>query len=153
MNRHYTGLQINIQNAFSDHRKKYFLARGALHHIDIVRTGLQHILQLAKRLSLIGHHLKNDQICNIILVFLQRNCILAGNHQITAFVHLYIIDIVQIATGKLGPADGSGYEDDTKAAQPQKSSYDELANLAKLHKEGVLTDEEFARMKAECLAK
>lgn len=66
---------------------------------------------------------------------------------------LYIIDIVQIATGKLGPADGSGYEDDTKAAQPQKSSYDELANLAKLHKEGVLTDEEFARMKAECLAK
>ena len=27
---------------------------------------------------------------------------------------LYLIDIINIATGKLGPADGSGYEEDSK---------------------------------------
>ena len=27
---------------------------------------------------------------------------------------LYLIDIINIATGKLGPADGSGYEEDNK---------------------------------------
>ena len=70
---------------------------------------------------------------------------------------LYIIDIINIATGKLIPADGSPYEDDTKAAPaPEKAAatpYDELENLAKLHKAGVLTDEEFSKAKSDCLSK
>ena len=70
---------------------------------------------------------------------------------------LYIIDIVNIATGKLLPANGMPYEDDTKAApvQPQATvtPYEELEKLSNLHKSGVLTDEEFAKAKSDCLAK
>lgn len=70
---------------------------------------------------------------------------------------LYIIDIVNIATGKLLPADGSPYEDDTAAvpAQTQKSasSYEDLEKIAQLHEQGILSDEEYAKMKADCLAK
>lgn len=70
---------------------------------------------------------------------------------------LYIIDIVNIATGKLLPADGTPYDDDTKAApapvQPATTPYDELEKLSKLHKAGILTDEEFAKAKSDCLAK
>ncbi|MBO4915952.1 MAG: NINE protein [Oscillospiraceae bacterium] len=68
---------------------------------------------------------------------------------------LYIIDIVNIATGKLRPADGSPYEDDTCAApaQPATNPYDDLEKLAKLHEQGVINDEEFAKMKADCLSK
>lgn len=70
---------------------------------------------------------------------------------------LYIIDIVNIATGKLLPADGSPYDDDTSAspAQAQKSasSYEDLEKIAKLHEQGILSDEEYAKMKADCLAK
>ncbi len=70
---------------------------------------------------------------------------------------LYIIDIINIATGKLRPADGSAYDDDTKSApaqaQPAASPYDELERIANLHKAGVLTDEEFAKAKSDCLAK
>lgn len=68
---------------------------------------------------------------------------------------LWIIDIVNIATGKLLPADGSPYDDDTKAA-PAAQAADPLADLEKLnalHEQGVLTDEEYAKMKADCLAK
>ena len=70
---------------------------------------------------------------------------------------LYIIDIVNIATGKLLPADGSPYDDGATAApaQAQKltSSYDDLEKIAKLHEQGILSDEEYAKMKADCLAK
>lgn len=70
---------------------------------------------------------------------------------------LYIIDIVNIATGKLLPADGSPYDDDTAAApaQAQKSAspYEDLEKIAKLHEQGILSDEEYAKMKADCLAK
>lgn len=70
---------------------------------------------------------------------------------------LYIIDIVNIATGKLLPADGSPYDDDTGAApaQAQKSAspYEDLEKIAQLHEQGILSDEEFAKMKADCLAK
>lgn len=70
---------------------------------------------------------------------------------------LYIIDIVNIATGKLLPADGSPYEDDTKSApiqsQQVSNSYDDLEKIAKLHQQGVLNDDEFAKLKADCLAK
>lgn len=70
---------------------------------------------------------------------------------------LYIIDIVNIATGKLLPADGSPYDDDTAAAPAQAkkttSSYEDLEKIAKLHEQGILSDEEYAKMKADCLAK
>lgn len=68
---------------------------------------------------------------------------------------LYIIDIINIATGKLGPADGSEYEGNLNAA-PQKlaaSTYDDLEKIAALHKQGILSDDEFAKMKAELMAK
>lgn len=69
---------------------------------------------------------------------------------------LWIIDIVNIATGKLGPADGSPYEDDVTTSTPVKAqaataSYQDLEKIAELHKAGVLTDEEFNKTKNECL--
>lgn len=70
---------------------------------------------------------------------------------------LWIIDIVNIATGKLRPADGSGYDENlaaqNNASQPAGSAFDELEKLAKLHEQGVLSDEEYEKMKAELLEK
>ena len=77
---------------------------------------------------------------------------------------LWILDIINIATGKLGPADGSPYDDDlgpvaaapaqrAMPAQPDATAFETLEKLAKLHEQGVLSDEEFAKMKADCLAK
>lgn len=65
---------------------------------------------------------------------------------------MYIIDIVNIATGKLGPADGSGYESDAPQ-KPAASIYDDLEKIAKLHDQGVLNDQEFAKLKADLMAK
>lgn len=71
---------------------------------------------------------------------------------------LYIIDIIMIATGSLKPADGTPYEEETRSAavqaqlQPSKDPYAELEKLNTLHEQGVLTDEEFTKMKADCLA-
>ena len=70
---------------------------------------------------------------------------------------LYIIDIVNIATGKLLPANGVPYEDDTQTApaqaQPSVSPYDELKKLAELRDSGALTEEEFDKAKKDCLAR
>lgn len=70
---------------------------------------------------------------------------------------LYIIDIINIATGKLTPADGSGYNEDftvtSAPAQPTTSAYDELEKAAKFHEAGILSDEEFNKMKANLLEK
>ena len=76
---------------------------------------------------------------------------------------LWIIDIINIATGKLGPADGSPYDDlgpvaaaPAQRAMPTQTDatpFETLERLAKLHEQGVLSDEEFAKMKADCLAK
>ena len=71
---------------------------------------------------------------------------------------LWIIDIVNIATGKLLPANGSAYDDDlgvksSAAQQSISSAYDELEKAAKLHEQGVLTDDEFAKMKADLMKK
>lgn len=70
---------------------------------------------------------------------------------------LYIIDIINIATGKLTPADGSSYNEDftvvSTPTQPKSSVYDELEKISKLHTDGVLNDEEFEKMKADLLAK
>lgn len=70
---------------------------------------------------------------------------------------LWIIDIINIATGKLAPADGSGYDEDfavtSAPAKPESSPYDELEKIAKLHEQGVLNDEEFSKMKSELMRK
>ena len=71
---------------------------------------------------------------------------------------LYIYDIIMICTGKLKPADGSDYEDDIGGSATARSVCVEnqvaaLEKLAKLHQQGILTDEEFNQKKAELLAK
>lgn len=47
----------------------------------------------------------------------------------SCFGVLYIIDIVFIATGKLLPADGSPYEDDTGKKAAAADAYDDLDKL------------------------
>lgn len=79
-----------------------------------------------------------------------------------------IIDLIMICTGSLRPADGSPWEEEVRAqaapvqsAQPayqpapaaQSNSLDALEKLAKLHEQGILTDEEFSQKKAELLSK
>ena len=69
---------------------------------------------------------------------------------------LYIIDIVNIATGNLRPADGSSYEDDKKAAATQSSitsvtTADELKKYKDLLDDGVITEEEFKSKKEQLL--
>ena len=72
---------------------------------------------------------------------------------------LWIIDIVNIATGKLLPADGSAYEEDSAVRMnpvpaPQSSTvYDDLEKAAQLHAQGILNDEEFEKMKKDLLEK
>ena len=64
---------------------------------------------------------------------------------------LYIIDIINIATGKLLPADGSAYDDDTRATpqQPVHSSADELKQYKELLDMGILSQEEFDAKKRQ----
>ena len=69
---------------------------------------------------------------------------------------LYIIDIVNIATGNLRPADGSPYEDDKKSAAQQPTTVpanaaDELKKYKELLDQGVLTEEEFQEKKEQLL--
>lgn len=70
---------------------------------------------------------------------------------------LWIIDIINIATGKLQPADGSGYSDNSgmssKPAAAAADPYEELKKLAQLKEQGILTEDEYAKLKADCLAK
>lgn len=70
---------------------------------------------------------------------------------------LYLIDILQIAVGKLQPADGSPYNENIRLPQFKNRSNiscsDELEKLAKLHKKGILTEEEFAKAKKDVLDK
>lgn len=69
---------------------------------------------------------------------------------------LWILDIINIATGKLLPADGSGYEEDliiesSKEKQLSSSAFEELEKLSKLHEQGVVTDEEYTTLKTALL--
>lgn len=78
---------------------------------------------------------------------------------------LWIIDIINIATGKLLPADGSAYDDDfvvssspsqstpNKSVQQSTSAFDDLEKVAKLYEQGILSDEEYQKMKADCIAR
>ena len=70
---------------------------------------------------------------------------------------LYIVDIIQIATGSLLPADGTPYEEDAKTVvQSTRGKDDDFAALekeAQLREQGVLTEEEYQKMKSEILAR
>ena len=69
---------------------------------------------------------------------------------------LWILDIVNIASGKLQPADGSGYSDASNTAAPKVAvtdPYDELKKIAQLKEQGIINEEEYAKMKADCLAR
>ena len=79
-----------------------------------------------------------------------------------------LIDLIMICTGSLRPADGSPWEEEVRAQAapvqsaepayqaapaPESSNLDALEKLAKLHEQGILTDEEFSQKKAELLSK
>lgn len=72
---------------------------------------------------------------------------------------VYLIDIIRIATGSLTPADGSQYEEDyqkshtIQAAAPATNVYDDLQKIANLHSQGVLSDIEYEKMKADLMQK
>lgn len=72
---------------------------------------------------------------------------------------LYIIDIIHIATGTLKPFNGE-YIDEIPANRSVQNGANAVADLtetlrkmAALHDDGVISDEEFAKMKADVLAK
>lgn len=67
-----------------------------------------------------------------------------------------LIDLIRICTGSLRPADGSPWQEDAPKAPVQSSepsAIESLERLAKLYEQGLLTEEEFAKKKAEMLAK
>lgn len=80
-----------------------------------------------------------------------------------------LVDIIMIATGSLRPADGSPYQEEANQQMnqapvqpavripPQAASasnpYEDLQKLAELYQQGILTENEYARMKAECLSR
>ena len=70
------------------------------------------------------------------------------------------VDFIRILTGGLTPADGSAYTENhpaqvqvIQAAPSPSDNIDALEKLAKLHEQGILTDDEFRQKKAELLAK
>lgn len=69
---------------------------------------------------------------------------------------LWILDIINIATGKLQPADGSGYTSENfgisnKPAPATNDPYEELKKLAQLKEKGILSEEEFKSLKTDAL--
>ena len=67
------------------------------------------------------------------------------------------MDIINIASGKLQPADGRGYSENI-GVNPNNVAhtadpYEELKKLGQLKEQGIITEEEFAKMKADCLKK
>lgn len=69
---------------------------------------------------------------------------------------LWILDIINISTGKLLPADGSGYDEDLvieskKKQQSSDNAVEELEKLSKLHEQGALNDEEYEKLKVSLL--
>ena len=67
---------------------------------------------------------------------------------------LYIIDIINIATGRLGPADGSAYDDAGSGSSKSATSAttaDELMKYKELLDQGVITEEEFRTKKAQLM--
>lgn len=68
---------------------------------------------------------------------------------------LWILDIINIATGKLQPADGSGYSGETTSNSRKIASdpFEDLKKLNDLKTAGIISEAEFEKLKSECLAK
>ena len=68
---------------------------------------------------------------------------------------LWIIDIINIATGKLLPADGSDYGEGSVFgnSEPAKNPTDELKKIKALYDDGVLNEDEYNTLKADILKK
>lgn len=71
---------------------------------------------------------------------------------------LWIIDIINIANGKLQPADGSGYSSDNIGAASipvvnATDPYEDLKKLAQLKEQGLLTEDEYTKLKTDCMNK
>ena len=71
------------------------------------------------------------------------------------FGFLWFIDILSIATGKLGPADGSAYGDGSIFTNKnvKSSPADELKKIKELYDNGALTEAEYSAMKADIISK
>ncbi len=68
---------------------------------------------------------------------------------------LWIIDIINIATGKLLPADGTAYGEDSVfgTSQPATPPIDELKKIKVLYDDGVLSEDEYNTMKTNIMKK
>ena len=69
---------------------------------------------------------------------------------------LWILDIIWIATGKLQPANGMRYSEETTVAAHNRANsdpYEYLKKLSQLKEQGIVNEEEFARLKSELLSK
>ena len=68
---------------------------------------------------------------------------------------LWLIDLINIATGRLGPADGSPYDDTAPApsapSAQASNAADELKKFKELLDQSVITEEEFQTKKAQLL--
>lgn len=65
---------------------------------------------------------------------------------------LWIIDIVSIATGGLLPADGSQYDGvPSKTSNSIPAVYDDLLKLSDLKEKGIISEEEYEKMKSDCM--
>jgi len=85
-----------------------------------------------------------------LLVFAGAFLLFAAGTGIWAFV-----DFIRVLTYGLKPADGSSYAEIAPAQvqAPVDTNVDAIEKLAKLHEQGILTDDEFNQKKADILSK
>ena len=107
------------------------------------------------------------QSCSIVGLIIGYSCLFSDDAIVIAIPCLLysvamgiwaIVDFVCILTGSLLPIDGMPYkENQTAQVRVNTSSASDnaeaITKLAKLHEQGVLTDEEFQQKKADLLAK
>lgn len=106
------------------------------------------------------------QSCSIAGLIVGYICIFEGTFALAIPCFIYsavmmiwaLVDFVCILTGSLLPIDGMPYkENQTAQVRVNTSSASDnaeaIAKLAKLHEQGILTDEEFQQKKADLLAK
>lgn len=63
---------------------------------------------------------------------------------------LWLIDLINIATGRLQPADGSPYKDDVPASPPVNAA-EELSKFKELLDQGVITQAEYQLKKSQLM--
>ena len=106
------------------------------------------------------------QSCSVLGLTVGYICIFEGAFALAIPCFIYsavmgiwaIVDFVSILTGSLLPIDGMPYkENQSPQVRVNNSSASDnaeaIAKLAKLHEQGILTDEEFQQKKTDLLAK